>query len=58
MVGSGPDDSAFAASLPLGELFFSNVNDETSVSDVHKYLRPKVSVRHICQISHPDALSK
>ena len=58
IVGSGPASPRFAAVSTVEEIFVSNVDLDTSISDVFLFLKRKVTVVRLTQISHPDARSK
>ena len=58
IVGSGPASPRFAAVSTVEEIFVSNVDLDTSISDVFCFLKRKVTVVRLAQISHPGARSK
>ena len=57
-MGSGPASPRFAAVSTVEEIFVSNVDLDTSISDVFLFLKRKSTVVRLTQVSHPDARSK
>ena len=57
-MGSGPVSPRLSAFSTVGELFVSNVDQDTTISDVFLFLQRKATVVKLNQISHPDARSK
>ena len=57
-MGSGPVSPTFAAVSTVEEIFVSNVDSATSMSDVLLFFKQKASVLRLSQVSHPDARSK
>ena len=58
IVGSGPVSPTLSAFSTTGELFVSNVDHATTVSDIFLFLKRKATVLKLSQISHPYARSK
>ena len=58
IVGSGPVSPRLSAFSTVGELFVSNVDQDTTISDIFVFLKRKATVIKLSQISHPYARSK